>query len=44
MIENRKQYIAPATEEIGLTGSSDILQGSNSPSYEYGDNDLGELS
>ncbi|MGN1215183.1 MAG: hypothetical protein ACI4TJ_02950 [Candidatus Cryptobacteroides sp.] len=44
MIENKAIYIAPKVEVIVISGSKAVLQGSDSPSYGYDDNDLGELA
>ena len=43
MIKSKTTYIAPAMEVILITGSSAVLLGSDSPSFDYGNNDLGEL-
>ena len=44
MIETKATYIAPEMEVILITGSSAVLLGgSDSPSFDYGNNDLGEL-
>ena len=46
MMIKKETYIAPAMEVILITGSSAVLfgsDGSDSPSFDYGNNDLGEL-
>ena len=43
MMIKKETYIAPAMEVILITGSSAVLLGSDSPSFDYGNNDLGEL-
>ena len=43
MMIKKETYIAPEMEVILITGSSAVLLGSDSPSFDYGNNDLGEL-
>ena len=45
MINNKeKEYVTPEMEVMDITSDSAVLQGSDSPSEGYGDNDLGVLS
>ena len=44
MIKTKARYIAPEVEVIEISGLEAILLGSDSPSFGYGDNDLGELT
>lgn len=39
-----KEYVTPEMEVMDITSDSAVLQGSDSPSEGYGDNDLGVLS
>ena len=44
MIKSKTTYIAPAMEVILITPlSAVLLGGSDSPSFDYGNNDLGDL-
>ena len=43
MMIKKETYIAPEMEVILITGSSAVLLGSDSPSFDYGNNDLGDL-
>lgn len=45
MINNKeKEYVTPEMEVMDITSDSAVLQGSDSPSDGYADNDLGTLS
>lgn len=45
MINNKeKEYVTPEMEVMDIMSDSAVLQGSDSPSDGYADNDLGTLS
>ena len=44
MIKSKEKYVTPEMEVMDITSDSAVLQGSDSPSEGYGDNDLGTLS
>ena len=45
MINNKeKEYVTPEMEVMDIMSDSAVLQGFDSPSDGYGDNDLGTLS